>query len=230
VANLKLKKSLSQLMASVFSPSSKWLSSPRQLKTFVLLILDLCFIPCAVWLAVIARWGGLQYNFGGEDFLTIAITAFLSVAYFLRVGLYRAIIRFMGQQAILTIIQGVTVSAVMLAIAAFLFRSNIPRSTPVIYWAIALIMIGGSRLLVRAFYHGVLRSTGENAIIYGAGDSGRRLLSTIFPRGEYSPVGFVDDDRNIAGSVINGVSVYHPDQVLELIDEFSVTHIFLAIP
>ena len=130
----------------------------------------------------------------------------------------------------MTIIQGVTVSAVMLAIAAFLFRSNIPRSTPVIYWAIALIMIGGSRLLVRAFYHGVLRSAGESAVIYGAGDSGRRLLTAIFPRGEYSPVGFVDDDRKMAGSVINGVSVYHPDELLTLIEEFSVTHVFLAIP
>lgn len=190
----------------------------------------MCFIPCAIWLAVIARWGGLQYSFGIADYIAMALTVVLSSAYFLRIGLYRAIIRFMGQQAILTIIQGVTVSALVLAITAFLSRSNIPRSTPVIYWAIALIMIGGSRLFVRSFYHGVVRSAGENAVIYGAGESGRRLLAAIFPRGEYCPVGFVDDDRNIVSSVINGVSVYHPDQLLNLIEEFSVSHVFLALP
>lgn len=230
MASFKPQKWLSQWFASIKRPADRVFSSSRKLKESLLLILDMCFIPFAIWLAVIARWGGLSYDFDSSDFMAVVLTVLFSAAYFLRIGLYRAVIRFMGQQAILTIIQGVTVSALALAIAAFLCRSNIPRSTPIIYWAIALIMIGGSRLLVRSFYHGVLRSAGEKAVIYGAGESGRRLLTAIFPRGEYCPVGFVDDDRNIVGTVINGVSVYHPDQLLGLIEEFSVSHVFLALP
>lgn len=230
MAGFKLKQWLSQRLPNFLLPTDRIFSSSRRLKASLLLILDMCFIPLAIWLAVIARWGGMQYNFGYADFAVMAMTVFLSAAYFLRIGLYRAIIRFMGQQAILTIIQGVTVSALALAITAFLVRSDIPRSTPIIYWAIALILIGGSRLMVRSFYHGVVRVAGENAVIYGAGESGRRLLTAIFPRGEYCPVGFVDDDRNIVGSVINGIPVHHPDQLLDLIEDFSVTHIFLALP
>ncbi len=225
-----MKNWVSKRLRSIVPPVDILFSSSRKFKASALLILDMCFIPCAIWLAVIARWGGLQYTFGLSDYIAAGLTVVLSVSFFLKIGLYRAIIRFMGQQAILTIIKGVTFSALVLAIAAFLCRSDIPRSTPVIYWAITLIMIGGSRLVVRALDHGVMGSAGEKAVIYGAGESGQRLLAAIFPRGEYCPVGMVDDDRNIVGSVINGVSVYHPDQLLNLIEEFSVSHVFLALP
>ena len=128
-------------------PVEKIYELPRYWKQAALLAIDLCFIPLAIWLAVVARWGGLVYEFTVVDLLAMMLTMVFSAAFFLRVGLYRAIIRFMGQQAIFTIIQAVTVSAVLLALAAFLTGSGVPRSTPLIYWATALILIGGFRLL-----------------------------------------------------------------------------------
>ncbi|ARN76327.1 nucleoside-diphosphate sugar epimerase [Oceanicoccus sagamiensis] len=211
-------------------PAEKFFSLPRQWKQSGLLALDLCFIPLAFWLAVVARWGGLIYEFKVVDLVAIMLTMVFSAAFFLRIGLYRAVIRFMGQQAIITIIQGVTVSAVILALAAFLTRSGVPRSTPIIYWATALILIGGSRLLLRSLYHSVYTKQGVKAVIYGAGVSGRQLLNTIFHGGEYQTAAIVDDDPALVGSVINGVSVYHSSQLSDLCTEFSISHVFLAMP
>ena len=211
-------------------PVEKIYELPRHWKQAVLLAIDLCFIPLAIWLAVVARWGGLVYEFTVVDLLAMMLTMVFSAAFFLRVGLYRAIIRFMGQQAIITIIQAVTVSAVLLALAAFLTGSGVPRSTPLIYWATALILIGGFRLLLRSFYHNVFNKNGLKAVVYGAGVSGRQLLNTLFHGGEYQAVAFVDDDSALAGTVINGVSVYHSSQLPALTKEFSISHVFLALP
>jgi FlaA1/EpsC-like NDP-sugar epimerase len=212
------------------SPSEHVFSMPRHWKQSILLALDLCFIPLAIWLAVVARWGGLVYEFKTADFIVLIATMVFSSAFFLKVGLYRAIIRFMGQQAILTMVQAVMVSAVILAISAYLAGSQIPRSTPLIYFLIALTLIGGSRLLVRSFYHGVLRHNGDKVVIYGAGASGRQLLQALFPTQEYHPVAFIDDDSTLSGRVINGLSVYEPSKLPEIVEEFDISHVFLALP
>ena len=220
---VRIKRYLMQNLSSRFS-------IPRQWKQSALLALDLIFIPLAIWLAVVVRWGGMAYQFQVVDFVAIVMTMVASAAYFLRIGLYRAIIRFMGQQAILTIIKGVTASAVILAIAGFLTKSGIPRSTPVIYWATGLFLIGGSRLLVRSFYHGVIRANGDKVIIYGAGASGRQLLNNLLHNGDYNPVAFVDDGPKLKGGVINGVSVYSTQQLPELVRSFNISYVLLALP
>jgi len=212
------------------APLRQLLLLPRSWKQAALLVLDMGIIPFSIWLAVVIRWGGVDYAIGAADLLAAVITMFFSAAIFLRIGLYRAIIRFMGQQAITTVIKGVTLSAIILAIAAFLTRSNIPRSTPFVYWAAALIMIGGARLAMRTFYHGILNRSGDKIAIYGAGSSGRQLLSALLPTGKYCPVVFVDDSEVHVGSVINGVSVYASSQLPDLIDEFSISYVFLAMP
>ena len=224
------KRRIVRLRGLFAIPAEKFFSLPRQWKQSGLLALDLCFIPLAIWLAVVARWGGLIYEFKVVDLIAIMLTMVFSAAFFLRIGLYRAVIRFMGQQAIITIIQGVTASAVILALAAFLTRSGVPRSTPIIYWATALILIGGSRLLLRSLYHSVYTKHGVKAVIYGAGVSGRQLLNTLFHGGEYQTAAIVDDDPALVGSVINGVSVYHSSQLSDLCTEFSISHVFLALP
>jgi FlaA1/EpsC-like NDP-sugar epimerase len=211
-------------------PTQKLFSMPRHWKQSALLALDLCFIPLAIWLAVVIRWGGIVYEFQVADLIAIMFTMVFSAAYFLRIGLYRAIVRFMGQQAIMTLVQGVTASAIILAIAAFLTNSGVPRSTPLIYWATALILIGGCRLFVRSFYHGVVKSKGETVVIYGAGVSGRQLLNTLYHSGGYNTVAFVDDEKNQTGTVISGTSVYNADQLPQLVAEFDVSHVFLALP
>lgn len=203
---------------------------PRRFKQAILIAFDLCVIPLAVWLAVALRWGGIVFEFSMLEAQAILVTALASGFIFVRTGLYRAMVRYMGQQAIMTVVKDVTWSSIILAIALFLFRSEVPRSTPLLYWAIALTFIGGGRLLVRASYQNMQRWRGKKVAIYGAGDSGRQLLHSVFQSGEFAPMVFVDDSQSLWGTVINGIPVCDPQSLRQLVDDMGITHVLLALP
>lgn len=203
---------------------------PRRTKQAILMAFDLCTIPLAVWLAVALRWGGIVFEFTAREAAAILITVAASAFIFTRTGLYRAMVRYMGQQAIMTVVKDVAWSSVILAVALFVLRSEVPRSTPLIYWAIALFFIGGGRLLVRASYQNMRRWSGKKVAIYGAGTSGRQLLHSVFQSGEFAPMVFLDDSHNIQGTVINGIPVYDPRELPQLIDDMGITHVLLALP
>lgn len=205
-------------------------SMPRRVKQTMLIAFDLCVIPLATWLAVMVRSGAYVFEFSLREALALCATIVASAFIFIRIGLYRAVVRYMGQQAILTVVKGVTWSSVILAIALFLVRSEIPRSSPLIYWAIALSLIGGSRLLVRTGYQNLHRWSGKKVAIYGAGASGRQLLQSLFQSGEFAPMVFLDDNPGLQGTVINGIPVYSPRELPALIRNMEIAYVMLAIP
>ena len=208
-----------------------WLYSlPRRVKQSLLMAFDLCVIPLAIWLAAALRWGHAEFEFTANDVLACGITIVASAFLFIRTGLYRAMVRYMGQQAILTIVKDVTWSSIVLAVALFVLRSDMPRSVPLFYWAIVLFFSGGGRLLVRTSYQNMKRWTGKKLAIYGAGTSGRQLLQSLFHSGEFAPMVFVDDSHNLHGTVINGIPVYDPRELPQLIADMEITHVLLALP
>jgi FlaA1/EpsC-like NDP-sugar epimerase len=203
---------------------------PRWAKQTLLITFDLCAIPLAIWLAVVLRWGGFTFKFSETELLAAAITVAASGLIFIRTGLYRAMVRYMGQQTIMTVVRDVSYSAIVLALVLFLLNSTVPRSTPFIYWALTLSFIGGSRLLVRTSYQNLRRWTGKKVAIYGAGASGRQLLHSLFQSGEFAPMVFLDDNRGLQGTVINGIPVFDPRRLPELISDIGITHVLLAMP
>ena len=203
---------------------------PRWAKQALLITFDLCAIPLAIWLAVVLRWGGFTFRFSSTELIAALVTVAASALIFIRTGLYRAMVRYMGQQTIMTVVRDVSYSAIVLALVLFLLNSTVPRSTPFIYWAIALSFIGGSRLLVRTSYQNLHRWTGKKVAIYGAGASGRQLLHSLFQSGEFAPMVFLDDNRSLQGTVINGIPVFDPRRLPELIADIDITYVLLALP
>jgi FlaA1/EpsC-like NDP-sugar epimerase len=64
-----------------------------------------------------------------------------------------------------------------------------------------------------------LKRIGEPVIIYGAGVSGRQLLTSLMQSHEYYPCAFVDDDKSLYGSSIQGVHIYSPSILAKLIEQ-----------
>ena len=97
---------------------------------------------------------------------------------------------------------------------------------------IALLFVGGSRFVAKLALQSLIQNfrPKEPVIIYGAGSSGMQLVAALMNGDQYLPVAFVDDSRNIIGSIVNGVRVYSPSSLAELIDNFSVRQILLAMP
>jgi FlaA1/EpsC-like NDP-sugar epimerase len=203
---------------------------PRNIKQACLFSLDMVYVTAAMWLAVALRFGHLNFHLGPVEYACGAVTLILSAMVFLRLGLYRAVIRFMGQQAIWAIVTAAGYSTLILGATVFFTRAEVPRSMPFIYWILLVVGIGGTRLAVRAYYQAKLRAMSENVIIYGAGQSGRQLLQTLQYGEQYHAVVFVDDDSRLQRSIINGLQVASPDDLEQLIDQHDITQVLLAIP
>ena len=222
--------SVSESFGGVRLALEKLVELPRNIKQSMLLGVDMAFVCAAMWLAVAFRFGHTDFVLGPIELACAAITLAATSIIFLRQGLYRAVIRYMGQQAIWAIITAVSYSTLVLGASVFFTQADVPRSMPFIYWVLAMLGVGGSRLIVRAYYQTKLRSLTKNVIIYGAGESGRQLLTALHHGDQYRVVAFVDDDVRLQRAVINGLRVAAPDAMEELIKEHNITQVLLAIP
>lgn len=225
-----VSRSVSAFVGNLKDILEKLIELPRNIKQACLLSLDMLFVAVAMWSAVALRWGHLNFQLGFVEYTCALVTVVISAIVFLRLGLYRAVIRFMGQQAIWAIVIAVSYSTLILGATLFFAQANVPRSTPFIYWGLALLGIGGTRLIVRAYYQAKLRSLSENVLIYGAGESGRQLLMAMYQGDQYHAVAFVDDNAYLQRSVINGLQVAKPQDMEQLIARHDITQVLLAIP
>lgn len=186
----------------------------------------------------------LGFSFGllGKDFFALdqrfyfylAIATTLSILVFIRIGLYRAILLYMGLQSGFVLLQGVTIATCLLAAAYFFSQS--PETTDFsilpIFWMIALLFIGGSRFVAKVFLQSLIQNfrPKEPVIIYGAGSSGMQLVVALQNGDQYLPVAFVDDSHLMLGTTVHGIRVYNPNSLYELIESYPVRQILLAIP
>ena len=174
--------------------------------------------PTALWAALALKFDRLDPAL--ERTLAYFLVAIASALFFFAVfGLYRAVIRFMGPKAMVTVITGVSLSVVVLALFDRLVASHqIPLSAFAIYWALALPYVGGSRFIARYLFlraTGVKRRSAARVAIYGAGDAGARLCSVLLGGPDFQPVAFIDDKKSLQGSSINGIRVYGPESLAE---------------
>ncbi len=221
---------LAVILGSLRDALEKLIELPRNIKQTFLLLMDMVFVSGAMWSAVALRLGDTTFQPGPVEAFCALFTVLFSAIIFLRLGLYRAVIRFMGQQAIWAIIKGVSYSTLLLGAFIIFAQADVPRTMPFYYWAVSLLLIGGTRLAARAYYQAKLRSMSEKVIIYGAGESGRQLLTALHHGDQYRAVVFIDDDPSLHHSVINGLQVAKAMDIGRLILEHDITQILLAIP
>jgi FlaA1/EpsC-like NDP-sugar epimerase len=211
---------------------NKLLYLPRYQKRIVSVVADSLCLPFAFWLALSLRLDNFYLPVFPKDFpvLLVAIcTVLVSIFAFARLGLYRAVIRYMSNHAMIAIISGVAISSVVLSALGFLFQASIPRSVPIIYACLALILVGGSRMIARSMVHRKMMQPKERVIIYGAGKSGLQLSSILFHGKHLQPVAFIDDDAGKQGSILNGLSVYAPGKIEHITNKYGAKRILLAL-
>ena len=107
-------RSASGVIGSLRDALEKMVELPRNIKQACLLALDMVFVTAAMWCAVAFRYGHLNFHLGPLEYACGAFTVLVSAIVFLRLGLYRAVIRFMGQQAIWAILTAVSYSSLIL--------------------------------------------------------------------------------------------------------------------
>ncbi len=205
--------------------------SSRTTKRIISLIYDTIAIVTAFYAAAFLRLGTFNSQFLDKDITVIAITLVVSLAVFIRMGMYRAILRYMSTPAMLTIVGCVFISALVLATASFLTQSRLPRSIPFIYLTIALLLIGAPRLMVRSVIMMLNRRSvdlKEPVIVYGAGYTGHQLTLAL-QGSQYKPVAFVDDNPALHRTMVANIKVYSPKMIEALIRTHRVSKVLLAL-
>jgi len=202
------------------------LDAPRTTKRAVTLIYDTLGISLAFFGALYMRTGELAPQ--GTDLTVLILTITVSLIAFIKLGLYRAVLRYMSLAAMLNILAGLSISAATLAISSFYLQSWLPRTVPLIYLALALVLLGSPRLLMRTWYYQHVRRRKPNVLIYGAGDTGVELCAALSHGNDYNPVAFIDEDCTRVGSIRASLRVYPLDQAQHLISRYEPIKLLLA--
>jgi len=211
------------------------LQIPRIAKRLMALFVDAAFCALTVWLAFCLRldsWGILT----GVQWLAVLASVAIAIPIFVRFGLYRAVFRFIGWSAFSAIVKAVTLyGLIYLTVFTVVSVPGVPRTIGILQPLLLIVAVGMSRLGARYLLSGAYRrvlsgAVRSNVLIYGAGSAGRQLASALQNSGGQSVVGFLDDDRSLHGSLINGIRVYDTAELSALVAEHSVKTVLLALP
>src|SRR5690606_19236919 len=222
-------------MTLIDSSIESILGLPRSVKRLMVLCLDAGMCILTVWLAFYLRLGQFV-SLSGSAWPAAVFAVLLALPVFIKFGLYRAVFRYVGGEALLGIGNAILVYGVLYFSVFTAFGvSGVPRTIGIMQPILMLIGIGGSRLIGRYFLSGRYRelrrkAQAERVIIYGAGSAGRQLASAIAESRDMEVVGFFDDDVGLQGSVIGGKRVISPLKMKEVVEDYDVSEILLAVP
>lgn len=206
-------------------------NSPRVTKRLISVGFDTIAMFSAFYLASCMRLGTLVPAIQSKELITIGLTIILSLIIFIRLGMYRAVLRYMSAQAMVTIGICVCISGLLLATVSFYSHSFVPRSVPFIYTLLLFIMIGTPRLLVRSVVHLLNHRVVDKTIpvlLYGAGHTGHQLAVALQAT-PYKIVGFVDDNVRLHGTTVAGIKVYSPTALPKLLQNRGAEKVLLAL-
>src|SRR5437660_4894148 len=175
------------------------LALPRETKRLIMATADAVAIPAALWAALALKFDRLDPALD-RTFAYFLVAVASALFFFSVFGLYRAVIRFVGPKAMITVIAGVSLSVLVLAgFDRFVASHQNPLSAFGIYGAFALLYVRRRRLVARyVFLHPVTNGKPVARVaIYGAGDAGARVSSVLLGGPDFEPVAFIDDKRSL---------------------------------
>ena len=199
-------------------------------KQLVLLLFDSISLVVILLVSFSIRLG-LFYLPEGDLLWAILAAPIVAIPIFIRFGLYRAVIRYIGFKALWSIIQAVTLYAMLWSMISIMASiDGIPRSVILMNWLLGIMTIGGSRMVGRWLLSESQNLKTTKVVVYGAGSAGRQLSIALTQSSEYSPVAFIDDNSDLQRQSINGIEVFSRDDLDRLIKQKNVTEVLLAMP
>jgi FlaA1/EpsC-like NDP-sugar epimerase len=202
----------------------------------VIVALDLVIIAAAYFASFLIRFEG---KIPHDDLVgfkaSLPVVVIIRFSMFLYFRLYSGYYRYASISDLTQILKAVTVGSVLIALPTYLLSyANIPRGVFVIDWLLMIVLVGGSRFLLRAGREMLPQfwAQGKRTFVIGAGAAGEMVLRELrkTPLG-YKAVGLIDDDPSKQGLRLHGVPVLGSSAELErLAVKHKVTEALIAIP
>jgi FlaA1/EpsC-like NDP-sugar epimerase len=219
---------LTQISVSVLGIS-------RTAKRLLVLLVDTSFCVLSVWLAFYLRLGEFL-TLSGPPMTAVAAAIILAIPIFVVSGLYRAIFRYTGMPAMVSLAQAIGIYGLLYAsVFTAIGVEGVPRTIGIIQPMLMLVFVGTSRVFAKLWLGGIYQSrlklaTLPQMLIYGAGSAGRQLANAMTGSTDTRVVGFLDDDDRLHGHVLNGLPIFNPSDLPELVAQKNITDILMALP
>ncbi len=210
----------------------RFLVLPRRFKQAISVGVDYALLSLAFWSAIALRFETFTPEIAPYVWQMIA-APLLAIPIFIRLGLYRAVIRFMEDRVVFVVAGGVTFSVLLLAAGLALTHApNVSRGLLAIYWLLAILYVGATRFLARSYFLRAERGQDSRVriAIYGAGRAGTQLAFALRAGREYLPVAFFDDSPALQKTEVAGLRVYSPDEMTAVLAAKEIDELLLAIP
>ena len=211
------------------------LALPRWAKRFVVLVLDTALCVLTVWLAYYLRLGEFV-ALSGNALLAVVASVGIALPIFFVSGLYRAIFRYSGWPALLAVARAIGIYGLLYAsVFTAIGIQEVPRTVGIIQPILLLLFVGASRALAKVWlgdkYQSILKHTFRpKVLIYGAGRTGRQLAAAMSNSPEMQVAGFLDDDDRLHGHVLNGLPIYNPADLANLVVTIAINDVLLSMP
>ena len=212
---------------------STLISMNRVLKVALMLTADFLALPLCFLIAMLLRLGDIDAAMRYEP-ASYVVIALITIAAFSMTGLYRAVVRFIDYR----LLGAAGIGLAVVVLCAYLLSvsmpdKRLPHSAILIYWFIAFSYVVTTRLIVRAFlsgHAGKMREPGKPVAIYGATELGARVALAMRASGEYRPVCFIDEKRNLNNHTIAGIMVFHSTHFVEMVRKLSIELVVISVP
>lgn len=210
----------------------------RRIKQTLMLITDISLLLVAAWTAYTIRSYPVHFIPNQAQLWLIAATPLIAIPIFIRMGLYRSVIRYLSEQAVWTIFKATALLSLLWTALGFFMLlggkswDGLPRTVPILFLCIAFLLMIISRFLARWIIWTPLQQQvdGRQALIYGANEAGFQLAQSLRQSKEMFPAGFLDDDPKLYGKDLGGIRVYPPQELKRLQQLFGIQDVIVTLP
>ena len=226
---------LDRLVQAVVRVSSHAVLWPRPVKRGFVMAADALLCVLATWAAFSLRLGEWRLL----DWPVVRFTLSMLVLWFpiaIYRGIYKAIFRYAGRGAVISLTLAVALMTVPLVIFyTFHQYPGVPRTLallgPLMFLAaMTLARIVGRYILIDLFHSRPGdRMEESRVLIYGAGSLGQRLAASLAAEKGMRLVGYIDDDQSKHLHRLDGAPVWHSSRIGEAIERTGTTDVLLAM-
>ena len=206
----------------------------RIYKQFIMLFVDIITLLFALWLAFVLRLGEpFPFDYIYDSLWIFIALPIVTIPLFIKLGLYRSVLQYIGVKVIVTTFQATTISCLIIGFLMMFFReSNLPRSVLPIFWFIINIFIIITRFLFKGYLYSwnSFVNDRKQTIIYGAGSAGLQILENLKKSDIYEPIAFIDDNKSRQGTILNSLKVFSFDKIEQLIKTNEAKVLLFAMP
>lgn len=208
---------------------------PRSVKQGLLMATDVPLLFAVAWLAYAVRYG-LHWTPTRTQIDMMVLAPVVAIPVFVQFGLYRSVLRHLPDRAVWTIAKAMAVTGLISVTLTFIANRAVgeivPRSVPILYWALGTISVSLSRFAFKGLYLKLLGGSPrpQRILVYGAGTAGVHLAEALRAGGGHKVIGFIDENPKLHGHTVAGLPVFRPNALGNLIKKHGIEEIIHSAP